>query len=202
MTTGGVAFVTFTSSDHALQCLRSMPANRWTAKIPCRKGKRLKIDGTLVFGKEAPDPEDIKWENLEFTTSQQMRQWIWHTLVAGLAVCFGTVILIICATIQYYAKQNKTLKKIMSGAIGVVVTMTTGAMTSVVKKLSDKEKVHTISEMKAVFVQRSVFLSFCLGPVMTFVVPFFTGQVRLDIYVRCCYSANSAAITTAFLVHA
>ena len=106
----------------------------------------------------------------------------------------------------------------MSGAIGTVVTMTTGAMTKVVKKLTDREKVHTIGEMQAVFVQRSVsvstvalslctathplhtrfamvfgasvsgttmrpnprsvFLSFCLGPVMTIVVPFFTGQLR------------------------
>ena len=66
------------------------------------------------------------------------------------------MILIGCALVQFYAKDNKTLKKVMSGTIGTVVTMTTGAMTKVVKKLTDKEKVHTISEMQAVFVQRSV----------------------------------------------
>ena len=114
---------------------------------------------------------------MEFTTGQQIRQWIWHTFKAGLAVSFGLLILIICAIIQYVIKDNKTAKKILSGVIGVVVTMTTGAMTSVVKKLSDKEKVHTISQMKAVFVQRSVFLAFCLGPVMTIFLPFLTGQV-------------------------
>ena len=57
-----MAFVTFTSSDSAQECLKQMPANKWAAKNCCRKGKKLKIDGKLVFATEAPDPEDIKWE--------------------------------------------------------------------------------------------------------------------------------------------
>ena len=64
MNCGGVAFVTFTASEHAQTCLTSMPINRWSAKNPCRKGKKLRVDGQLVFCCEAPDPENIKWENL------------------------------------------------------------------------------------------------------------------------------------------
>jgi hypothetical protein len=116
--------------------------------------------------------------SVECTAAQQFRQWVWHTFVAGLAVCFLTLLLIIAALVQYAAKDNKALKKAMSATIGVVVTATTGATTSIVQKLTAKEKVHTVSEMQAVFVQRSVFLSFCLGPVMTIAIPFITGQLR------------------------
>ena len=174
--TGGVAFVTFTSSEHAQECLKTMPANNLSAKNPCFKGKKLKLDGKIVFGKEAPDPEDIKWENLEYTAGQQIRQWIWHSILGGLVVSLGTVILIICAIVQ--KEGGEAVKKAMSASIGAVVTMTTGAMTNVVRKLSENEKVHTVSEMKAVFVQRSVFLAFCLGPAMTIIIPFLTGQLR------------------------
>jgi hypothetical protein len=55
------------------RCLKSMPANKWSAKSPCFKGKKLKLDGKLVFGQEAPDPEDIKWENLECTAGRRGR---------------------------------------------------------------------------------------------------------------------------------
>ena len=67
-----------------------------------------------------------QWENLECTAKHQLMQWIWHTFIAGLAVCLGTVILLICAFIQYKAKNNKALKKSTAGRGGHRSSVQTG----------------------------------------------------------------------------
>jgi hypothetical protein len=180
---GGVAFVTFSSAEHAQDCAKAMPANWLSLKNPCVKSVslRLKVGEKPLYSTEAPDPEDIKWENLEISLWKQFWTFVFHNCIAGTICVIGIVIIIVCQLIQLYTEDNDgKLVAHLGKLIAVIVTMTTGAMTKVTETLSKKEKVHTTSQMEAVFVFRSVGVSFLLGPYLAIVVPWITGKVRTE----------------------
>mmetsp|Transcript_28519 Transcript_28519/g.63650 ORF Transcript_28519/g.63650 Transcript_28519/m.63650 type:complete len:992 (-) Transcript_28519:354-3329(-) len=176
-------YVMFETEEAQRTCLNNMCVGKVPAALDWKDqiNKEYLMDGNLLHVAEAPEPESIIYENLQYGTADKTKQQLtnWTILVIALAAAFFTIRE---AYVQGYPAIGAILISFWNSCLPVLISFL----------VRHRETPHTTDEMEDSFITKTVTARGFTSSLVLYIVglqhstgmltPYFVGSVQAALF--------------------
>jgi hypothetical protein len=99
--------------------------------------EQLNLSKHNLLIEDAPEPDDIIWENLQYTTAHKLLFAILIYLISAIFIAFSFAVIVGLSYVQFLYRDHDSIKTALSVTVSIVINIMNGLITVTLNKLSE-----------------------------------------------------------------